>query len=41
VRASSLPIRHCAGCGRLYWPGSHERRIRATLQDFARASGKG
>jgi uncharacterized protein with PIN domain len=41
VRASRLPIRHCAGCGRLYWPGSHERRIRATLQDFARASGKG
>jgi uncharacterized protein with PIN domain len=41
VRASNLTIYHCADCGRLYWPGSHERRIRATLQEFARASGKG
>ncbi|UEM07864.1 Mut7-C RNAse domain-containing protein (plasmid) [Skermanella rosea] len=38
IRASGLPIRHCAGCDRLYWPGSHERRIRATLREFARAS---
>jgi len=41
VRDSGLPIHHCSGCGRLYWPGSHERRIRATLLDFARASEKG
>jgi len=39
VRAANLPICQCAGCGRLYWPGSHERRIRATLGEFARLSG--
>jgi uncharacterized protein with PIN domain len=39
VRAANLPICHCAGCGRLYWPGSHERRIRETLREFARLSG--
>jgi uncharacterized protein with PIN domain len=39
VREAGVPIHHCSGCGRLYWPGSHERRIRATLLDFARASG--
>ena len=39
VRAANLPICHCPGCGRLYWPGSHERRIRETLREFARLSG--
>jgi uncharacterized protein with PIN domain len=39
VRAANLPICHCTGCGRLYWPGSHERRIRETLREFARLSG--
>jgi uncharacterized protein with PIN domain len=41
VRDTGVPIHHCPGCGRLYWPGSHEHRIRSTLLDFARASGKG
>jgi uncharacterized protein len=40
VRAANLPICHCSGCGRLYWPGSHERRIRETLREFTRLSGR-
>lgn len=32
-RARSLPgpVRRCPGCGRVYWPGSHVRRMRRTL----------
>ncbi len=26
------PFRCCPGCGRLYWPGSHTRRMRAALE---------
>ena len=26
------PIRLCAGCGRVYWHGSHARRMRASLE---------
>jgi uncharacterized protein len=26
------PARHCPGCGRTYWPGSHARRMRAALE---------
>ncbi|GEO39816.1 hypothetical protein SAE02_39640 [Skermanella aerolata] len=40
IRDQGVPIHFCPGCGRLYWPGSHESRIRATLLDFARASGR-
>jgi uncharacterized protein with PIN domain len=25
------PVRHCPGCGRVYWHGSHVRRMRAAL----------
>jgi hypothetical protein len=25
------PVRHCPACGRVYWPGSHARRMRAAL----------
>jgi uncharacterized protein with PIN domain len=25
------PVRRCPGCGRMYWPGSHVRRMRAAL----------
>jgi uncharacterized protein with PIN domain len=25
------PVRRCPGCGRVYWPGSHARRMRAAL----------
>jgi len=25
------PARQCPGCGRVYWPGSHARRMRAAL----------
>jgi hypothetical protein len=26
------PTRRCPGCGRLYWPGSHVRRMREALE---------
>lgn len=26
---------HCPGCGRVYWPGSHYRRMQASLQAIA------
>jgi uncharacterized protein with PIN domain len=29
------PFRACPACGRLYWPGSHVRRIGARLADLA------
>jgi hypothetical protein len=25
------PVRRCPGCGRMYWPGSHVRRMRGAL----------
>lgn len=27
----------CPGCGRIYWPGSHSRRMRARLEEWQRA----
>jgi uncharacterized protein with PIN domain len=32
------PFRACPACGRLYWPGSHVRRMAARLADLARDS---
>jgi hypothetical protein len=26
------PVRRCPGCGRVYWPGSHVRRMRRALE---------
>jgi uncharacterized protein with PIN domain len=26
------PVRQCPGCGRVYWQGSHVRRMRSTLE---------
>lgn len=37
-RAGPGPFRTCPACGRLYWPGSHVRRMGAKLQDLARDS---
>ena len=36
-RARSLggPLRRCPACGRLYWPGSHVRRMQARLDAWA------
>ena len=31
ARAFPGPVRRCPGCGRVYWPGSHARRMRAAL----------
>jgi len=31
ARALPGPVRRCPGCGRVYWPGSHARRMRAAL----------
>lgn len=32
VRAVPGPVRQCPSCGRLYWDGSHVRRMRAALE---------
>jgi uncharacterized protein with PIN domain len=31
ARALPGPVRRCPVCGRVYWPGSHARRMRAAL----------
>lgn len=31
-RGVDPPVRQCPGCGRLYWDGSHVRRMRAALE---------
>lgn len=30
----------CPACGRIYWSGSHSRRMRARLEDWQRAAAK-
>jgi uncharacterized protein len=32
VRELPGPARQCPGCARIYWPGSHARRMRAALE---------
>jgi uncharacterized protein with PIN domain len=32
TRAGAGPITVCSDCGRIYWPGSHVRRMRARLE---------
>ena len=32
VQALPGPARACPGCGRVYWPGSHARRMRTALE---------
>jgi uncharacterized protein len=32
VRGIADPVRRCPACGRLYWDGSHVRRMRAALE---------
>jgi uncharacterized protein with PIN domain len=34
VRALQADFRHCPGCDRVYWPGSHYARMRAVLEDL-------
>ena len=34
-RAGPGPFRACPACGRLYWPGSHVKRMGAKLHDLA------
>ncbi len=36
ARALPGPFRHCPCCGRVYWPGSHVRRMLAQLQRWQR-----
>jgi hypothetical protein len=38
VRADGRPLRGCAGCGRVYWEGSHTERMRRAVE---RALGSG
>jgi uncharacterized protein with PIN domain len=35
ARALPGPLQACPACGRLYWPGSHVRRMQARLEAFA------
>ena len=37
--ATAQPISECSGCGRLYWEGSHTRRMRDWLEGTAAAVG--
>ena len=32
ARARTGPFLRCPGCGRVYWPGSHPRRMRRVLE---------
>ncbi|HEX8275400.1 MAG TPA: Mut7-C RNAse domain-containing protein [Longimicrobiaceae bacterium] len=32
VRAGNRPLRGCAGCGRVYWEGSHTERMRRAVE---------
>lgn len=35
ARAGGGPFRACPTCGRVYWPGSHVKRLSARLHDLA------
>ena len=35
ARAVGGPVNACPDCGRLYWPGSHVRRMQAVLERWA------
>jgi uncharacterized protein len=41
AQALDGPFRACPACGRLYWPGSHVRRMTARLDRFGAARGTG
>ncbi|MFQ6019031.1 MAG: Mut7-C RNAse domain-containing protein [Kiloniellaceae bacterium] len=36
ARALGVAINACPACGRVYWPGSHVRRMRARLESWQR-----
>lgn len=35
ARLASAEFRACPACGRVYWPGSHHRRMQAVLDEWA------
>jgi uncharacterized protein with PIN domain len=37
-RAAGGPLRRCPGCGRLYWPGGHVRRMQGRLAVWGEGS---
>jgi len=37
ARRPDEPLRHCPLCGRVYWRGSHHRRMRAKLEAWQKA----
>jgi uncharacterized protein with PIN domain len=39
AQAGPGPLRACPACGRLYWPGSHVRRMSDRLMEIARGRG--
>jgi uncharacterized protein with PIN domain len=38
ARTGAGPITVCPDCGRIYWPGSHVRRMRARLERWRQAT---
>jgi hypothetical protein len=36
VRSAQADFRSCPGCGRLYWPGTHRRKLEAALEQALR-----
>lgn len=38
VAAGQTEFTLCTGCGRLYWPGSHWRRLKAVVSEYSTAS---
>jgi uncharacterized protein with PIN domain len=41
AKALAGPFRACPACGRLYWPGSHVRRMLARLEHFQAVASEG
>jgi len=38
VRATQRDFRACPGCGRVYWPGTHRRKLVAALESALRGT---
>ena len=38
VRSSQRDFRSCPGCGRVYWPGTHRRKLVAALESALRGT---
>jgi uncharacterized protein with PIN domain len=36
VLSTQTEFRHCSGCGRVYWPGTHLRKMRRQIESWGR-----